>query len=159
MKTIIKILSFISYWFFVWFILFIFGIVKANPLFFLIIALIFILTQVVYLYLTKASFYNLTKYIIINLFIKIIPIFILILYYPISFNYDDISFGLTLILIYIITMMFLGVNPILAYYKIINIYKSNNNDNYNNDKTEVSKLYDNIYNFIYNQPKIKIDLE
>lgn len=139
--------SFISYWFFLWFLLFISGVIKANPLLFLIIGLIFILTQILYLYFNNTSKYNLTKYIIINLFIKIIPIIILISFYPISFKYDDVSFGLFLIFIYIITMILLNINPISSYYKIINSYKSSSDSNKN--KTEVSKLYDNIYNYIY----------
>jgi hypothetical protein len=144
-KSFIKLISFISYWIFLWYLLFIFKIVKANPLLFLIISFIFILIQIYYLYVNKSSKYNLIKYIIINLFIKIIPIFILIIYYPISFNYNDISFGLFIILIYGITMIILNINPINSYNKIINNYIKNNNEN---DKTEVSKLYDYIYNII-----------
>lgn len=145
MKSFIKMISFISYWFFLWFLLFIFKIVKANPLLFLIIGLIFILTQLYYLYLKKSSKYNLIKYFIINLIIKIIPIFILINYYPISYNYNDISFGLFLIIIYGITMIILNINPLNSYNKIINNYIKNNNEI---DKTEISKLYDYIYKLI-----------
>jgi len=142
MKIIIKMISFISYWFFLWFILFIMGIIKANPLIFLLISLIFILTQIIYLYINNTNTYNLTKYIIINMIIKIIPIYILISYYPISINYDDISFGLLLIVIYIITMIILKIDVIKSYNRIIRNYIDNNEK----DKTEISKLYDYYYN-------------
>ena len=125
MNNFIKLISFISYWIFAWFLLFIFKVVKANPLFYLILSLIYIIRQVYYLYLNKSSKYNLIKYIIINVFIKIIPIYILIFYYPISFNYYDISFGLFLILIYGITMTILNINPINSYNNIINNYIKN----------------------------------
>lgn len=146
MKVIIKMISFISYWFFLWFLLFILGIVKANPLGFIIIGFIFILSQILYLYLKKTSTYNLTKYIIINLLIKIIPIIILITYYPITFNYNDISFGLYLLFIYVLVMISFQINPINSYNRIIHNYiDGNNNDD---EKTEVSKTYDYLYNKI-----------
>lgn len=146
MKVIIKMISFVSYWFFLWFLLFILGIVKANPLGFIIIGFIFILSQILYLYLKKTSTYNLTKYIIINLLIKIIPIIILITYYPITFNYNDISFGLYLLFIYVLVMISFQINPINSYNRIIHNYiDGNNNDD---EKTEVSKTYDYLYNKI-----------
>jgi len=148
MKVFIKIISFISYWFFFCFILFILGIVKANPLFFILISFIFILSQILYLYIKKTSIYNLTKYIIINLIIKIIPIIILILFYPISFNYNDISFGVFILIIYGIVMISFKINPLTSYNRIINNYiHDNNNDN---NKTEVSKAYDYLYNKLKN---------
>ena len=148
-KVVIKMVSFVSYWFFFWFLLFISGIVKANPLGFIIIGLIFILSQILYLYLKKVSTYNLTKYIIINLIIKIIPIIILIFYYPITFNYNDISFGLYLLFIYGLVMISFQINPIDSYNRIIHNYI----DGHDNDeeKTEVSKTYDYLYNKIHNK--------
>lgn len=148
MKVVVKMISFVSYWFFFWFLLFISGIVKANPLGFIIIGLIFILSQILYLYLKKVSTYNLTKYIIINLLIKIIPIIILIVYYPITFNYDDISFGLYLLFIYGLVMISFQINPINSYNRIIHNYIDG--DDNNEEKTEVSKTYDYLYNKIKN---------
>ena len=149
MKVVIKMISFISYWFFFWFLLFISGIVKANPLGFIIIGLIFILSQILYLYLKKVSTYNLTKYIIINLLIKIIPIIILISYYPITFNYNDILFGLYLLFIYGLIMISFQINPINSYNNIINNYI--HGDDNDDEKTEVSKAYDYLYNKIHNK--------
>jgi len=146
MKVFIKMISFISYWFFFWFILFILGIVKANPLFFILISFIFILSQILYLYIKKTSIYNLTKYIIINLIIKIIPLIILILFYPISFNYNDISFGIFILIIYGAVMILFKINPLTSYNRIINNYI----DNDNNNNTEVSKAYDYLYNQLKN---------
>jgi len=135
----------ISYWFFIWFLLFILGIIKENPLWFLIIGYILTFFEIFYLIYKKTNNYNLIKFIIINIIIKIIPIIIILII--ISFNFQikisDIKFGISLIMIYIITLAILNINPIKIYQKMINTYINNDN----NYKTFISRLYDDIYIF------------
>jgi hypothetical protein len=135
----------ISYWFFVWFLLFIIGIIKANPLWFLIIGYILSFFEFIYLIYKKTKKYNLIKFAIINIIIKIIPIIIILIKTSFNFkiNSNDIKFGISLIMIYIITLAVLNINPIKNYQKMINTYINDNN----NYKTLISRLYDDIYNF------------
>jgi hypothetical protein len=135
----------ISYWFFVWFLLFIIGIIKENPLWFLIIGYILTFFEFLYLIYKKTNNYNLIKFLIINIIIKIIPIIIILFITSFSFQIksNDIKFGISLIMIYIITLAVLNINPIKNYQKMINTYINNDN----NYKTFISRLYDDIYNF------------
>lgn len=135
----------ISYWFFIWFILYIIGIIKYNPLWFLIIG--YIITIFEYLYLTykKTNNYNLIKYLIINIIIKLIPIIIILnlTMYNLSIQSSDIKFGMSIIMIYIIIIASLNINPINSYNDMLNTYINDDN----NYKTYISRLYDDIYNF------------
>ncbi len=135
----------ISYWFFVWFLLFILGIIKENPLWFLVIGYILTFFEIFYLIYKKTNNYNLIKFIIINIIIKIIPIIIILIITSFSFQIksNDIKFGICLIMIYIITIAVLNINPIKNYDKMINTYINDDN----NYKTLISRLYDDIYNF------------
>jgi len=93
----------------------------------------------------KTKKYNLIKFAIINIIIKIIPIIIILIKTSFNFqiNSNDIKFGISLIMIYIITLAVLNINPIKNYQKMINTYINNDN----NYKTFISRLYDDIYNF------------
>lgn len=135
----------ISYWFFIWFLLFIIGIIKENPLWFLIIGYILTLLEFFYLIYKKTNNYNLIKFMIINIIIKIIPIFIILQITTFNFkiNSNDIKFGISLIMIYIITLAVLDINPIKNYKRMINTYINDDN----NYKTFISRLYDDFYNF------------
>ena len=133
-----------STWLLIWFFCFIIGIIKANPLFFLIFAYIYTLIGNVIIYLSPIYAYdNYVKYIIINIVIKVIPIFIIITFYHISFNKLDIYFGLFLFLIYIILMIFININPFIYYYELVNKGFIQNNKDY-------LPFYVNIYDFIIN---------
>ena len=135
----------ISYWFFIWFLLFIFGIIKANPLWFLIISYIITIIEFIYLIHKKTNNYNITKFLIINIIIKVIPILIILLInsFNFTFNLNDFKFGISLIMIYIIIINAFRINPIYNYNQMLNTYI--NNDNIY--KSYISRLYDAIYNF------------
>lgn len=135
----------LSYWFFIWFLLFIFGIINANPLWFLIISYIITFFEFSYLIYKKTNNYNLTKFFIINVIIKFFPILIILIRTSFDFNLNfiDFKFGISLIMIYIIIMNIFNINPIVNYNLMLNTYV-NNDDIY---KTYISRLYDAIYNF------------
>lgn len=132
-----------SYWIFVWFILYYIGLTKYNPLFILIIGYIFTLFELIYLMISKISFYNLIKYFIINILIKFIPI-LLIIKFPLKFNINDIYISISLLIIYFITMIILNKNPYEYYKMMINTYINDDNKY----KTYISKFYDFIYKII-----------
>jgi len=134
----------ISYWFFIWFLLFIFGFTKANPFFILVISYIIILYGVFYLKYKKANNYNLLKFFIINIIIKLIPIIILICTNQHKFNYYDLYFLLNILIIYFCVINILGKNPIDIYKRIYYKY-INNSKNLNIIET----IYDNTYKFLF----------
>jgi hypothetical protein len=129
-----------SIWIFIWFILFLLHIIPFNPLLLIIIG--FIITNIYalfFFYKHKINNYNLTKFIIINFIIKIIPIVLIITYYPIYTIYD-FYFSILFLFIYLLTMSILDINIYLSYQKL---YLSYTNDNiYNNDRSAISRLYD-----------------
>jgi len=61
-----KMVEIITYWFFIWFLLFIFNITSANPFWILVIAYIITFGEFLYLTYKKANAYNLKKFMIIN---------------------------------------------------------------------------------------------
>lgn len=130
----------ISIWVFFWFILFILRIIPFNPLLFIILG--FIITNIYALYFFykhKINNYNLTKFIIINFILKIIPVIIIIIYFPIYTIYD-FYFSILFLFIYLLTMYLLNIDIYNSYQKL---YQSYTNDNiYNNDRSVISKLYD-----------------
>ena len=87
-----------SYWIFAWYLLYICKIIKYNPLYFLIIALIIDIIYLLVLIYYKNSPLYIFLFIFINFFIKVIPIWIL---KNTRVNYDDIITGIILFFIYI----------------------------------------------------------
>ena len=134
-----------SYWIFIWFILYYFGLTKYNPLLLLLVGYIFTLFEFIYLIINKTSKYNLIKFFIINVLIKFIPI-LLIIKFPLRFNLDDIYVSIYLILTYLIIMSIMNKNPYEYYKLMINTYLYNDNEY----KSYISIMYDNLF-FNYNK--------
>ena len=102
-----------SYWIFAWYLLYIYKIIKYNPLFFLIIALI---ENVIYLLLLiyyKNSFIYILLFILINFFIKVIPVWTL---YKTTIKMIDIGAGILLFFIYACWLLY--NNKLNQYYFI-----------------------------------------
>ena len=99
-----------SYWLFIWFIFNYIGLINASPLIFLIIALI----SIIITFIIKRKINK--KIIIKNIYLKVIPIF-LIFKIPL-FNEEDLLFGFFLTYIYIITLLYNNKNPIDVYLKL-----------------------------------------
>ena len=135
----------ISYWFFAWFLLFIMGIIKSNPFWILVISYIITIMEYAYLKHKGANFYNLTKFMIINIILKFIPILIIliIMKFKVPFNINDFIIAFILVFIYLITMIIFNINPIIAYQKMLNTYINDDNKY----RTYISRLYDDLYLF------------
>jgi hypothetical protein len=132
-----------SYWIFIWFLLYIFGIISYNPYIFLIIGIIENIFNLIILYYYNSSIYNIIKFIVINFLIKGIPLIILIYYKKNVFKLKDFVFGLILICIYLFVLLILKKNIYKYYKKLIHAYITNSKDiKY---KTYLSRLYDYIY--------------
>ena len=135
-------LEIISYWFFVWFLLFIFGIIKQNPFWILVVSYIITLFELVYLVLRGANKYNLIKFTIINVFIKFIPILYIFQVRgraPIM-RTNDIIFAIIIIFIYLILLELFRVDAIKSYQNMLYTYIMDD-DKY---RTFPSRIYDSI---------------
>lgn len=138
----------ITYWFFIWFLLFILNMTYVNPFWVLSIAYIITFMEFLYLSYRKANKYNLTKFMIINVIFKVIPIIIILIKTNFKIPKIDIStikITYIIILIYLITMAVLNINPINAYNRMLNTYINDDNKY----RTYISRLYDDIYSFWY----------
>jgi len=135
------IITIFSYWLFIWFVLFYVGIIKENPLLFLCIGYVIVIIEMIYLISKKTSTYNIKKFFIINIIIKLIPIIIILLTSPIKINLykdKDIKFGLIVIFIYVMVMNILGIDIRKEYLNMIDSYVKDEKDK----RTYISKLYD-----------------
>lgn len=138
----------ITYWFFIWFLLFILNITSANPFWILVIAYIITFMEFLYLIYKKANAYNLKKFMIINIIFKVIPILIIMMKANLKIPIFDIkTLKVTYVItaLYIITMGVLNINPFIAYSQMLNTYINDDNKY----RTYISRLYDDIYSFWY----------
>lgn len=85
-----------------------------------------------------AKKYNIIKFTIINIIIKLIPI---LLIYNTKTTYKDLIIGLYMFLIYLITMAIIKIDPYEFYKTMINTYLYDNNKY----KSPISNIYDYIY--------------
>jgi len=139
-----------SYWIFIWFLLYYFGIIKYNPIVILIIGYIITFFEFIYLIIKKISYYNGIKFFIINVIIKLIPIILIFRMnkYKLEINIRDIYVSIYLIFTYIIIMIIFNKNPLDYYKRMITTYLEINNKN-KEYKSIISKLYDYIIYNIY----------
>lgn len=108
-----------SHWIFLWFLLYYFKIISANPTYFLIIAFIIILFGFFILIFLKASFINLFTFLLYNIFIKLIPILLISNF---TYNLYHIIFGCYIYILYLLYMIFSKKNPFDYYKKLIEIF-------------------------------------
>jgi hypothetical protein len=108
-----------SHWIFLWFLLYYFKIISANPTYFLIIAFIIILFGFFILIFLKASFINLFTFLLYNIFIKLIPILLISNF---TYNLYHILFGCYIYILYLLYMIFSKKNPFDYYKKLIEIF-------------------------------------
>jgi len=112
-----------SYWIFTWFLLYELKFVKYNPQFALICGLfenLFLLPFMVYY---KNSLLNILSFIFINLFIKILPLWLL---RKTIFSKKDIYATIILFLIYILWILLNKINLKKFFNDIFKNIKNNN---------------------------------
>ena len=128
-----------SYWIFVWFILYFTHIVTINPKLWLIIALLENIISILVISL-KSKMYIIIRFIIINFFIKAIPLYLI---WNTKIHSIDVVCSLLLFVIYLL-WLYINNFTIYALYKMI--YNSHiHNSTYTG---HLSYLYDKIYNYI-----------
>jgi len=98
-----------SYWIFVWFLLYHFKLVTTNPKWLLVLAgieNIVLLLSMIYL---SYPFYHILTFIIINIFIKVIPLIVL---YKTTVNKNDVKWYVIVIVLFCIWLNMNGPNII-----------------------------------------------
>ena len=128
-----------SNWTFIWFIAYLCNLIPYSPKLIILVGFIIIIGIIYYLYINNASKYNLLKFVLLNLFMKAIPLIIL---YNVAITWDDLYFSIGIFLIYLIWLDINDTSFFMIYQKLINNYI-----NYRTN-TFVSNLYDKIYNNI-----------
>jgi len=132
-----------SNWIFIWFLVFIFGFTKYNPLPLLIMGFIIISFYIFYLYYKKASSYNIIRFIVVNIIFKVIPITILIITKKTKIIIEDFIISILLIIIYVLYLLLHNETPLSVYNKLNNSYLNNDR----NSKTTISIIYDKFYHY------------
>lgn len=107
-----------SYWIFVWFILSYFEYIDYYPKIWLILALILNIIEIFFMIYYNNPILYIILFIIINFFIKIIPLYLL---HNKPFRTKDFLFGIIIFIIYLLWLFFNNTN----FYEII---KNNFND-------------------------------
>jgi hypothetical protein len=114
-----------SYWILVWFILFEYDFIRYNPKFALVIGLFENMVYLLYMIFYKNSISSIWLFVIINFFIKIVPLYIVsntVIYKR------DILFTLCLIVIYIIWLLVNSVNVYQYIKDPLKIFRENKTD-------------------------------
>jgi hypothetical protein len=135
-----------SYWIFLWFVLYkLTNIIKYSPKFIIILGIIENFGLLLYLIYKKSSYYNITKFIIINTFIKIIPLYLII---NDKIILRDVIASIILFLIYLLWLfinnkfefIFNGYNDLIIGYTTNKTSKK---------QTFISYLYEYLYRKIF----------
>ena len=105
--------NFFSAWIFIFFILYYFNLSYFNPILLLIIALFMALLATVYIYLETNSIYHAITYFGINMFIKIVPIY-MIINRPICFH--DVIISVIMLSIYYVYATYYINFDIMEFY-------------------------------------------
>ena len=95
-----------SYWIFVWYLLYVLGVISYNPKFALIIGVITNLFVLLIKIISKNSFFNIFFFISVNVVIKAIPLWFL---WNSKISIKDIYASLGLFSIYILWLYFRGL--------------------------------------------------
>jgi len=139
LETLFSFIYVFSYWIFNWFLFFEFGWTKYNPFYFLCIALgvnLILLGMMIYF---QNDPFVILLFIIINLFIKVLPIYLL---WGTPFQWKDIQAGLILFGIY---LLFLAWNDNLVGKKNM-YYKGYLNIKNNHTKNPLTELIRKAFN-------------
>ena len=124
-----------SYWTFIWFILYILHVIPYSPKFIFIIEII-IISILCFLPMTR---YKLIKFIVINIFIKVIPLFIV---WKTKIVKRDILFSFFIFVCYLL-WLYLNDKTITNIYTMIYSHYVNGDEN----QLIGGKIYDEIIRF------------
>ena len=111
----------ISYWIFLWFLIFYFDYTPYNPFLLLVLGFIFNIIYMIRMYMKK-MYLKLIGYSLINVMIKFIPILLLVYDNRDYIDTKSLNFSIILVVIYILYMYLTNSSITKAY----SIYEKNN---------------------------------
>lgn len=143
------IFNYYSHWIIIWFLLFMTGIIKANPFLLLLIAFFVSLSFIYYLYKNNFINYNYYRLIFFIFLFKFFPLIIIIYYNLVSITENDIIATIALTMSYLIFLKLNNKNFIDIYSNMIKNIINNKNTN-----SIINKTYDYFYSKIFNNSQI-----
>lgn len=121
----------ISYWIFIWFLIYYFNFTSYNPFFLLVLGFIFNLCNIFYMHMKK-MYDKLFVYSIVNICIKFIPILLLIYENRAYLDVKSFNFTIIFVIVYLLYMRLTNTSLKKAYY---------NNENNNTPLTNLLEKY------------------
>jgi hypothetical protein len=127
-----------SYWLFAWFILYYFKITKYNPKIWLIIGVIINIFQTI-VKLYNKKYIKIINYIIVNFFIKFLPLYLL---RNTKYKFIDFIVGIILLIVFLLFLLLsLGsITNIIKYFKNLK-----DAEKYNKPSTPLITFLNKIY--------------
>jgi hypothetical protein len=125
-----------SYWIFAWFLLYLIGITRTAPIVLLYLGLVGNLFELIYLIYHKASTYNVVKFIIINTFLKVLPLYYV---YHLKITNHELFVSVIMTIVYLIWLYINNVRIRYFYNQFLDNYKTGKGK-----KTIVSEYYDRL---------------
>jgi hypothetical protein len=126
-----------SYWIFVWFVLYLLGIIQTAPVLLIYLGILVNLFELLYFVYLRIPLYQLVKFCLINTALKIIPLYF-VWNKPIT-EYE-IKATIVVLLAYVLWLYINKVDIYSVYNHFIKTYKTGYGD-----KTLLSEYYDIFY--------------
>jgi hypothetical protein len=132
-----------SNWIFAWFILYLLRIIPFNPTVAFVISIFMILSEIIMLLSYGTNQYNITKFIIINVLLKFIPLLIMWYISDLHISLKDFYFGLSLFIFYLVYLYLNDETLKSIYIKLLRPYI------YDIKDPKQKTIYSNTYDYIY----------
>lgn len=118
----IRLTEYFSFYVLLWYFLFIYKIIPFNPIITLYLILLFVIWMTFYMMHIRVSIKKIVIFVLFAvILIKVLPILTL----KYEFKYEDLSFGLSIFIVYHIILYYTkGIEPIQHYINFMNYYNT-----------------------------------
>ena len=118
----IRLTEYFSFYILLWYFLFIFKIIPFNPIITLYLILLFVIWMTLYMIYIRVSTKKIVIFVLFGVILaKVLPILTL----KYEFKYEDLSFGLSMFIVYHIILYYTkGIEPIQHYINFMNYYNT-----------------------------------
>lgn len=118
----IRLTEYFSFYVLLWYFLYIYEIIPFNPIITLYLILLFVIWMTFYMMHIRVSIKKIVIFVLFAvILIKVLPILTL----KYEFKYEDLSFGLSIFIVYHIILYYTkGIEPIQHYINFMNYYNT-----------------------------------
>ena len=118
----IRLTEYFSFYVLLWYFLYIYEIIPFNPIITLYLILLFVIWMTFYMMHIRVSTKKIVIFVLFGIIlIKVLPILTL----KYEFSYQDLSFGLSIFIVYHIILYYTkGIEPIQHYINFMNYYNT-----------------------------------